>query len=425
MIDSQMQPATLNPRRGRFLHLIPDDKFIDAAHGIFEEASPGNHDFLLLDRPPLRFIHAFVPACMEIDRALEDSFLSTLPRYSAVFVHYLSDAARCIIASAPDETRFVWLAWGGDYYHLIRSHDALLLPKTRAIAAKRVTPGTRLREGFGRLRRWRHLLASPAGVAILLRIYRILQRAGMNKPEELALIDRITAISTPIAEDFEAIRSRHPDLRASRLDWNYWTEGFDAGPPPSSRTKDGHNVLLGNSASPENNHIDALDLLSTCLPDGWRIYCPLSYGDETYGDTVERHGKALFADRFIALRDYMPSESYRRIVASCSVVVMNHIRQQALGNIIISLHAGSHVFLNDASPIHGAMQRIGIDIGTLDTLPGLFPELANRKQDHTTTEVTRRKIESAYGRTSILRRTRKILADLDQATAGPESANRT
>ena len=39
------------------------------------------------------------------------------------------------------------------------------------------------------------------------------------------------------------------------------------------------NILIGNSATETNNHIEVLDLLSKFKNEDIKIYVPLSYGD--------------------------------------------------------------------------------------------------------------------------------------------------
>lgn len=401
-----MQASPVISTRGRFLHLIPDDKFIDAARGVFEEALPGAHDYLLIGRPPLRYLRSFEPNYLELDRALESRFLATLSAYSAVFVHFLSDQARLIVASAPVTTRFIWLGWGADFYHLIYPCDELLLPKTRVLLTDPRMRENRASDVWTRTTRRFHLLAQPTKLVHLLSVKRKLSVIGRGATRELALINCFRAIATPIIEDYEAIQVRNPDFSVPFLDWNYWPEGFSACNRQTSRT--GNDVLLGNSATPENNHLDALEMLSQCLPAERRIVCPLSYGNKVYGDAVERYGKALFGDRFVALREYMPSSSYMRIIEGCSIVVMNHIRQQALGNIVIALCSGARVFLNPKSPINRAMKRMGIDLATTDWLPD-FLAGGEPKMSLSEHQAARHKIEEQYGRGSIVRRTRALL----------------
>ena len=47
----------------------------------------------------------------------------------------------------------------------------------------------------------------------------------------------------------------------------------------------------------------------------------------------------------------MAIEDYNRQIASCGVVVMNHVRQQAVGNISAALYKGARVFLRRENPL--------------------------------------------------------------------------
>jgi hypothetical protein len=46
----------------------------------------------------------------------------------------------------------------------------------------------------------------------------------------------------------------------------------------------------------------------------------------------------------------MPLTDYLDLVSSCSYQVMNHIRQQGVGNILIMLYLGAMVFLLQENP---------------------------------------------------------------------------
>ncbi len=394
------------PSPGRFLHLIPDDKFIDVACGIFEEASPGAHDYLIIGRAgTLRHIRTFHPHRLEIDMALKPEFLSLFPSYSAVFIHYLANAARHIVFAAPVETRFIWLGWGADYYHLICPRDELLLPRTREWLARSLRT-RKIRNVLELLEEGLRSAMSPARALRLLALRARLREFGPGSRGEIELVNRFDAIATPIVEDFRAMLVRYPELRVSFLDWNYWTEGFCAHDLPS--VPSGNNILLGNSATPENNHLDALEFLSGFPIGDRKVICPLSYGDRQYGNAVEKYGRKLLGERFVPLRKYIDSGAYAKILGSCSIVIMNHIRQQALGNIVLALCSGAHVFLNARNPVNAAMRRMGVEVEVMESLPGFMrgdePALLPQRL-----HMNRERLENQYGRSSILRRTRMLL----------------
>lgn len=400
-------PAGLNPSRERFLHLVPDDKFIDAAKGVFDEASPGAHDFACLNRPPFRHLHTFRPAFLEAGEALQQQFLATLPHYAAVFVHYLSDIARLIIMHAPDATRFIWLGWGADYYHLICDRSALWLPETKTAMHRSLAHAQNRARLLRKFKGYIDFVRRPYTLRPRLQADRDLRRIGPGAQDELTLLNRIMAMSTPLLEDYQAILSIHEGFHPEFIDWNYWTEGFSPFDCPDSPV--GCDILLGNSATPENNHLEAMQLLSDIDLGERHIYCPLSYGDKYYGDMVTREGHARFGERFISMRGYLPVDAYSRIIQRCSIVVMNHLRQQALGNIVTALCSGASLVLQEHSPVRRAMNRLGVRTYTPSMLPSLITSehLVTSAQD--TLDSTRRALDSTFGRTAILKRTISLL----------------
>src|SRR4249919_4004816 len=59
-----------------FLHLIPDEKFIDDARAIFEQVAPGTHDYLLVsESKELRYIHSFKPCQLDLQQVLQPEVL--------------------------------------------------------------------------------------------------------------------------------------------------------------------------------------------------------------------------------------------------------------------------------------------------------------------------------------------------------------
>ena len=129
----------------------------------------------------------------------------------------------------------------------------------------------------------------------------------------------------------------------------------------------GRDVLLGNSAWTANNHLEALDWLSTLDLRGRRVFTPLTYGDPRYREAVVARGHALLGEAFEPLLQPLPFDEYVERVSRCGVVVMNHHRQQGLGNIGIGLYSGAHVVLSEQNPLHAFLVREGLDVETLET----------------------------------------------------------
>ena len=105
-----------------------------------------------------------------------------------------------------------------------------------------------------------------------------------------------------------------------------------------------------------------------------KIIVPLSYGDPFYRKNLITRGKEILGDAFMPLVDFLPLDQYCSIVASCNVVVMNHLRQQALGNIGAALYQGAHVFLDPINPVYQFFKEKGAFVhSTQDLVSNYLP----------------------------------------------------
>lgn len=84
---------------------------------------------------------------------------------------------------------------------------------------------------------------------------------------------------------------------------------------------DSVNILLGHSAAKYGNHMEGLEILKKYADEDIKIYCPLSYGSESYRREVIRKGEAMFGNKFIPLLSYMEQAQYFEFLQSIDVAV--------------------------------------------------------------------------------------------------------
>lgn len=116
----------------------------------------------------------------------------------------------------------------------------------------------------------------------------------------------------------------------------------------SSKPSDhkGIKILLGNSGSPSNNHLELFEGLQQFKDEDILIYVPLTYGEQSYIDQVIYDGKKKFGDKFIPLTEHVSHSEYLSFLCTIDIAAFNHYRQQAMGNIISLLGLGKKVFIN-------------------------------------------------------------------------------
>lgn len=184
------------------------------------------------------------------------------------------------------------------------------------------------------------------------------------------IFDKLSSYST-ILKSEKAFIEKYYRTKKTYFPFNY-SGGYDVeGYQPLRR---GKSILIGNSASISNNHVDILSLLKkTHLDPATEIILPLSYGNPRYADFVEKSFKEVFRDKVICLRNFVSLEDYSKIISSCAFVVMNHIRQQAMGNIFLSLVQGAKVFLNKKSFGYRELSDHKLKIYTIEDFRREYP----------------------------------------------------
>lgn len=106
-------------------------------------------------------------------------------------------------------------------------------------------------------------------------------------------------------------------------------------------------LLLGNSGSFFNNHIDIIRVLQKCkrLPRV-RIKLIFSYGGSShYDEVVKKEASKVpnieFVERFLNISEF------ERIYQEAAALIINSYRQMALGNIFIALRTGTKIYLSE------------------------------------------------------------------------------
>lgn len=129
--------------------------------------------------------------------------------------------------------------------------------------------------------------------------------------------------------------------------------------------KDG-NILIGNSASFTSNHAEVFHMLKYVKLNNKKVIVPLNYGNASYKKYINSLGNKLLGDHFSPINELLSSSDYHNTLLSCSCMILNHHRQQALGNIITALWLGSKVYINDNISTYAFFKSHGITLFSLN-----------------------------------------------------------
>lgn len=345
------------------IHFIPYEKFVDRTISLFEEVFPDENCFYIFRESNTRNIpHAnFVKSKKNNINIIDEDTKWWRHGYLRVsdndqlFFHNLYSPANIYFInrfkSNPNKHAAIW---GHDFYG---ENKFWSLPKFGELTLELKTS---------------QVLLNPS--KSIDKLYYYLNRlidVYFNKKKSILkptlktksnAFKNINTIQTHVKEDFFNVKKQF-DKEYKWSNFSYYTyEDYDIN---SEVELNENRIQVGNSATFSNNHLEVFLLLEQFQVKA-EIFCPLNYGDENYAKCIEDKGNSIFGSNFKALLEFLPLQDYNKLQASCGIVIMNHYRQQAAGNIICALLYGSKVFMSINSPLYKHFKSLGVSIFSLE-----------------------------------------------------------
>lgn len=335
-----------------FYHLITDDKFLDSAISRFETVAPGAHRYYLIGH--IRPFHYLKYTRVEFIGMPELLTLVASNECQYLIFHSFPPQGHQILRKINPLAKVVWLGWGFDYYDLLLSKfypDGLELRKTKDI--------TKAME-----RR-----VSKSWILMKCREAKIRSKVLAKRLRtDLGYISRIDYFIPVLEREFKMAKQAHPYLRAQYIPWNYQIS-ID----PEHETEiaedplDAQDILIGNSATPTNNHADILYWLKETTPlSGRKLVVPLNYGNEHYAREIIKLGQSLFGGDFIPIIEWLPLDAYYEILKQCGFGIFGHLRQQGAGAVNRMLRQGSRIYMHSSSPLYMTYLDRGAEVSSFD-----------------------------------------------------------
>lgn len=384
------------------LHLVDDEKFVDMAFRQFETAYPGKNECIVLtEENSLKFIKTAPCKVVNVRNIDIQQFAEGLEKYSVIILHALNEAKLKVVEYLPEHIRTVWIGMGYDYYDLISKDKVSLFDeKTRSLYISLYPYRVPDEKKY-----W----FQDESIQ-LIRILKKFKRkiTGVKSKEDI--INSIDFFAPVLELEYEMLKNAMYDEFKSRFaDWNYGTLEDDFIRGFEDVALKSNNILIGNSASFSSNHLDAFEFLKMLDLTDRKIIVPLSYGDETYGNAVVQEGHKAFGDAFVPLINFMPIDEYTETISSCSTVIMNHTRQQALGNVIVMMYLGAAVFLKEKNPVYSFFKEKG---GVVFSVEALEKDntLINVRLSEKDIEQNRNILRQHWSRKVILDKTKELIS---------------
>lgn len=256
--------------------------------------------------------------------------------YDILILHSISNEAKHFLEKTKYEGYIVWKGFGKDYYNFCSPFVDLIDAETKKIYNK--ITGKRfifspLSESYNFKRR-------------LKRFKRIFQKIDLFLP---VVQEEIPLLNKGLKDKFFK----------QTFQWGYASiisQSLEFG-------QNGNNILLGNSCTFANNHLDAFVYLKDFDFTNRKIIVPLAYGSERNTplfDRIIEKGQYYFGKSFHPITDFMPSDEYFGLLNSCSTVIMYQKRQQAMGNLNVMFWKGCNIYIRQSNPLFNYYSNLGL-----------------------------------------------------------------
>ena len=361
------------------LHLLFDDKFSDYVISQFA-AKEMQSDFVLVShtRNLTHFHHADKVRVVNpyVESELEQ-LLADIKTYSSVVFHGLFYPwQEWLLRRWPQHVKVAWVCWGGEIYGQPDILTSFLKPLSKWI----------YRQHVWKVGRKKELMFSKN------------------------LIQKVNYCLTNVVPEYEYVKNYlGTDIR--HLSYNYYSIDETLG-----SLKDKHctgcNIMVGNSATIENNYVETLLQLKRVGIGERKIIVPLSYGESWVRTMCVKIGSWLFGNRFEPLVNFMPREEYNTLMTNCAVMIQPHLREQAHGNIVTGLWLGMRVYLSEQGIDYKHFKCIGCKIYSVEK--DLLRSNLNAFKPMSAEDMTynRECLLRIYGQENVVKTIQKVVKEL-------------
>lgn len=342
----------------KILHIVPDDKFIDGAIDIFNQTSSINTYVSIDAVESFTYIKSHAA---EVQILSKETLLPLIMNggYHLVAFHTLPREKYELVLPIPSEIKVLWLAWGYDLYSPFGKMPAILpIDLYKPLTSELINPPVEEVSPYKRLKRLikRVIYYKKYRIAYLEEQRIIQEEIRLQK----ALLGRIDYMSTVLPSEYEML-CKLQNFHAEYFPFQYaFKDDFSFCDMYDNADK----ILLGNSATETNNHLDIIALLNQRNIKNECIL-PCSYGSSEY---LQKLKQTLLGHQtnLHVIENFLPQAEYATLLCSCRVGIFGHLRQQAVGNILICMLHGSKVYLYRDSIAYKYFSKAGYHVYTIE-----------------------------------------------------------
>lgn len=376
----------------KYLHLINDTLFTDFVIELFEHCNPGNNTYLIGTNDPTGLLkNTKLNENVHVRMIRSKAYYHFIQRadFDVLVIHFMHDFKAIALNKLKKTSIVVWLVWGGDILGK-KIYKGLYQPHTQSIVSKLYPT-------------WKQNFKSS-----LRNLYYFITTGVIPSIAYRKAVRKVNYCATVIPDEFTLLSENWDFFCAKQVPFAYATIENNLKHISENDQIDGSNILIGNSIDATSNHLDVLNKLKELSIGDRRLILPLNYGEGLeYRKVVLEIGQQLFGGKFKPIVDILAPQEYVDILKTCSVAIMNHERQQAVGNLISLLWLGSKVFMSENSIAYAYFKRKGFKIFSFQS--DLSKESIEAPLTTADIMINRQLLRMEYGRDVVFKKTKTLL----------------
>jgi len=367
------------------LHIINNEKITQRTISVFEKVFPFDNKFIVLDTVMDRFdTSIYNSEIVFVSPKNKKEFwnaIGDITSYQHVIIHFLSYEVINLLGNVSHPSIF-WVEWGADLY------INMLHPR-----------GFRLYEDPKYVMR----VLMPKIPSSIVNFLYFLRRKKYQLRYKKFVYKVKYFVPDSMPGEYDLLLSYYPEY-TQLVYRGFFYYPIDIIIPDKSLVSKGNNIMINHCATLTGNHLGVIEQLGKLNLKDKEIVIPVSYGNITHAQNVEREAKEKFGDRIKMIKDFMPLADYNRVLEGCDVFIYGHFRQEAVGNILIALYLGGKVYLHECNPLLAFYKSIGLSIFSIEK--DLSTESINTKLTEETIFLNKKIIEDYYSETRLLELTK-------------------
>ena len=327
----------------KILHIMRDEKVVNSFISMMEKIYPDCNAYLVVlssDKPKLVKTAENILFLKEKTKELKQ-YLSNLSGFNHVCLHSIGGESFYTYIKHPSVS---WVIWGADLYESLLTFEGyqLYYDKKEQFRVRAGRMPVFIYRSFVYIRDWI--------------IYK----------REKKIIGRLKYIITDNGCDYGVFKRYYPNSPIEHLGTiNYYPIEQLVNDVNLDKECQGNAIWVGNSSAPNGNHLSIFKKLAS-YKSNMKVYTPISYGDKRFMAYIEREGKKLLGNNFIALKDFLPAHEYYSLFLNANTFIFGHYRQCGVGNILMAFYFGGRVFLSNNNPLLALYKKSGFHVYSIE-----------------------------------------------------------